>query len=92
MPPGKCKLCGNRRRELLRSHLTPAALYRMTQQQGDRGEAPVLVTRRTTVPTSRQVWAYLLRGRCEDRFNAGGENYVLSQVHNGEDFPLFRET
>lgn len=66
----------------------PAALYAMTREHGARISHPIMVTRATSVPTSRQIWAYLLCRECEHRFNVGGEQYAMTLVHNGTDFPL----
>jgi hypothetical protein len=66
----------------------PAALYRMTRLQGGTAGNPVMITRATAVPTSRQLWAHLLCSGCERRLHEGGEDYVMRQVHNGERFPL----
>lgn len=87
MPRGICKLC-RKRRQLVRSHLMPAALYAMTREPGSRTLNPIMVTRKTTVPTSQQIWAYLLCRECEHRFNVGGEAYVLTLVNDGTRFPL----
>jgi hypothetical protein len=87
MSHNKCKLCGKRRR-LVRSHLMPAALYAMSREVGARVPNPIMVTRLTSVSTSRQIWARLLCTECEHRFNVGGEHYVLTLVHEGTHFPL----
>jgi len=85
---GKCALCG-KRRVLRRSHLMPKSLYAMTRvQKGKIAENPILITQRLSVQSSKQVRAHLLCNECEDRFNKGGENYSLTQVHDGIDFPL----
>ena len=72
----------------MRSHLMPAALYAMSREPGARNPNPVMVTRVTEVPTSRQILAYLLCRQCENRFNVGGEQYVMGLVNNGTNFPL----
>lgn len=66
----------------------PAALYAMTRESGARVSNPIMVTRATTVPTSRQIWTHLLCRECEHHFNVRGEQYVLTLVHNGTNFPL----
>jgi hypothetical protein len=67
----------------------PRRLYGMTRHhQGQGGANPVLVTQTITLQSSKQVWSHLLCAECEDRLNKGGEQYALSQVHNGTDFPL----
>lgn len=72
----------------MRSHLMPAALYAMSHEPGARISAPIMVTRATSVPTSRQIWAHLLCRECEHRFNVGGEQYVMTLVNDGNQFPL----
>src|SRR5207342_2250884 len=49
---------------------------------------PIMITRATAVPISRQIWAYLLCRECEHRFNVGGEQYVMALVDAGTNFPL----
>src|ERR1700682_6172629 len=49
---------------------------------------PVMGTQRTSVSTLRQVRTYLLCAECEERFNSAGTNYAMTQVDNGEGFPL----
>jgi len=87
MNHNKCKLC-RKRRQLVRSHLMPAALYAMSREAGSRVSNPIMVTRETSVPTSRQIWAHLLCRECGERFNVGGEHYVLTLVYDGTHFPL----
>jgi len=86
---GKCGLC-LRQQDLQLSHLLPAALYRMTRDPDTnrKNRNPVLITRDITMTTSEQVREYFLCSECEQRFSAQGENYALSQVHNGKRFPL----
>ena len=83
----RCKLCRKRRR-LVRSHLMPAALYAMSREHEASISNPIMITRATSVPTSRQIWAHLLCRECEQRFNVGGEQYVMNLVNDGTQFPL----
>ncbi len=83
----KCKLCG-KRRTLRRSHLLPAALYKMMREPGSKVSNPIVISRATSVSTSKQIWAHLLCEECEHRFNIGGENYVMTQVYGNIRFPL----
>ncbi len=87
MSRGRCRLC-RKRRQLVRSHLMPAALYAMTRELGSAISHPILVTRATSVPTSRQIWTHLLCRECEHRFNVGGEQYVMGLVNDGTRFPF----
>jgi len=90
MPKGKCKLCLNPR-ELQKSHLLPAALYRMTLDPRDKNPNPVLTTRKVAVRTSKQLRDYVFCRECEQRFNDCGERCLISQVDNGRDFPLLNK-
>ncbi len=51
-------------------------------------DKPVVVGRKVTATTSKQVREYLLCTDCEARFNNGGERWILKQVWNGKNFPL----
>jgi hypothetical protein len=77
--PSQCGLCLSTR-ELQRSHLLPAALYRMLRQPaGGTDPNPVLITPSSSLTTSRQVSAPFLCTECEDRLSKNGERYVLAQ-------------
>jgi len=84
---GKCKLCLEGK-ELQESHLLPAALYKMMRSPGATNPHPIVVTRKVSVQSSKQVKAYLLCGDCEQRFNRNGEQWIIRQVYNGTSFPL----
>lgn len=75
MPLGKCALCLESR-ELRDSHFLPAGFYRI-MREGTPTENPVLVNKTSAFMSSAQVKAYLLCGECEQRFNQGGEDWVL---------------
>jgi len=87
MPVGKCGLC-LKSCELQRSHLLPSALYRMTRDPNLKNPNPVLITREITRTSSEQTRDYFLCAECEERFNTQGERYAMSQVRDGEIFPL----
>ena len=87
MPLARCKLCQKRKR-LQRSHLMPAALFKIMREPGTKVSNPIMITSETTVSTSKQLRTYLLCKECEHRFNVDGEGYVLTQVCNGIRFPL----
>lgn len=82
-----CKLC-LKPKPLVRSHLIPAAMYKYILDPGKANDKPVVVGRKITATTSKQVRDYLLCAECEDRFNKSGEGWVLGQVWNGKTFPL----
>lgn len=70
--------------ELQRSHLMPAALYRIVGS-GSNPKAPntILITRKTTRESSEQAWRHLLCRTCESRLNDNGERWVLHKCYRG---------
>jgi len=87
MPRGICKLC-LLAKDLQDSHLIPAAMYKYIRSPSKRNPNPVVVGRKVTATTSKQVTDYLLCAECEDLFNKNGENGTLKWVWNGKRFPL----
>jgi len=84
---GVCKLC-LKAKDLQNSHFIPAAMYKYARTPSHKNRNPVLVTRKRTTTTSKQVTDYVLCAACEDLFNKNGENWMLKQVWNGKRFPL----
>jgi hypothetical protein len=83
---GICKLC-RFDRELLRSHLIPAALYDYVRAEY---MSPVRVGDGVVVPTDRQVQDHLLCSSCEDLLNKGGESWVNPKLATtAQSFPLY---
>jgi eukaryotic-like serine/threonine-protein kinase len=82
MPVGKCKLC-LQTKDLQKSHLMPASLYKKTRNVNAQNPNPTLITKKGEVQTSRQIRDYLLCRECEQLFSKNGENYVMSQVAQG---------
>lgn len=72
-------LC-RRRAKLCRSHLFPAAAYRLLLRHA--GTNPVLVTKAAARSTSEQLAAYLLCPNCEQRFSAA-ERLPLHVCYRG---------
>src|SRR5438034_546836 len=66
----------------------PAAMYKCVLDRSRKNPNPVVVGRKVTATTSRQVTAYVLCAGCEDLFNKNGERWMLKQVWNGKQFPL----
>lgn len=88
MPTGICRLCGQNA-ELQDSHLLPKAFYKLAWAAGGRNPNPIVVTPKVALKTSRQVSDYLLCRDCEERFNKGGEKWIVENCWRGEtDFPL----
>jgi hypothetical protein len=81
---GRCKLC-LKTRSLCDSHLMPAALFRLLRSKTATPRDPLLITPSVTLTTSRQVSDYLLCVECENKFQAGGEVWILSHCFRGEE-------
>ena len=85
---GRCGLCRNVR-ELRDSHLLPAASYKLSRIESRSDPNPVVVSKRRSVTTSRQVSDYFLCSECEDKFSRNGERYVFHQcARRGGEFKL----
>jgi hypothetical protein len=83
---GVCKLC-RLDRELVRSHLIPAALYRYLE---DEHMSPVRVGNGFVIPTDRQTKDHLLCSSCEDVLSKGGESWAAPTLARmSRIFPLF---
>lgn len=87
MNTGICRLCGLEK-ELRESHFLPAALYKSLLQPAEENPHPYLMTPNKTIETSRQIKDFVLCADCEDRFNKGGEGWVLSHMAREGSFPL----
>jgi len=86
MPTGICKMC-LRARELLRSHLYPAALYDYCRTSDLR---PIKVGDGAVYSTDRQIQDHLLCAECEDILSASGETWVNPKLATWErTFPLY---
>ena len=72
---GRCGLC-LQPRNLQRSHLLPAALYKMLRDPSLNNPNPVLITKEITRTSSEQIRDYVLCAECEERFNAQGDVMV----------------
>jgi hypothetical protein len=79
---GLCELC-HKTDYLCRSHLLPAALFRLLRSTTVTPRDPLLITRHSTFQTSRQVAEYLLCVDCEARIRRGGEDWVLAHCYRG---------
>jgi hypothetical protein len=79
-----CALCGLPS-ELKDSHFLPAGFYRLLSDQS----APVIISPAGAAMSSAQARAHLLCDKCEQRFNRGGEDWVLRHAwHSSSNFPL----
>jgi hypothetical protein len=89
---GTCALC-LRHGELRRSHLLPAALYRIVGS-GSNPKNPntILITTDGSRESSKQAWLHLLCGVCEKRFCDYGERWVLQNCYRGRGRFRLRES
>jgi hypothetical protein len=74
-------------RDLVGSHLIPAALYRYVR---DEYMSPVRVGDGVVLPTDHQIQDDLLCSSCEDVLNKGGESWVVPKLATmAQTFPLY---
>src|SRR5206468_2073449 len=75
--------------QLLKSHLLPKALYRLARTADPTKPNPVFVTPKAAQITSNQLANHLLCRDCEERFNRGGETWVMAnRWHSETNFPI----
>ena len=87
MPEGTCKLC-LKTRILQDSHFMPKSSFKRLRDPKSQNPNPIVVTPKKTTKTSKQMKDYLLCAECEDRFNSGGESWMLKMIGHGKRFPL----
>ena len=87
MAVGICKLC-LQNKDLRKSHLVPAAMYKYARSPEAANPTTVKVDRQGAKPIARQVADYVLCSDCEQRLSKYGENWMMKQVWNGRSFPL----
>lgn len=74
-------------KDLVRSHLMPAAIYQYLQTAKHK---PIVVGDGALIPTDRQLQDHLLCQECEDILNDGGETWIIDKLARLEKaFPLF---
>ena len=90
MQIGRCELCHKPNKELQESHLLAAGFLRRLQSDGKGNRNPYLMSLNWVGQTSKQATQPLLCTECEDRFNAGGERWVIANGYNPQEdrFPL----
>src|SRR5678810_1070890 len=87
---GTCRLCLKSDAHLQNSHFIAAAFYKIGRALDSTFPHPVFVTPDVSVMTSEQTSEKLLCADCEQRFNRGGEDWILRQCWKTEaDFPLY---
>jgi hypothetical protein len=89
MPIGICRLCLTPAVELRDSHFMPAALYKIARDESSSNPHPGVVSKSVALSSPRQVSDYLLCAACEERFEQGGESWVIPRCwHDERTFPL----
>jgi hypothetical protein len=83
-PIGKCRLCHTPNVELIDSHLVASAAYKLLDREG----GCIAVNSVQGILKSKQWTDYLLCVACEERFNKGGEQWVMSNCYRGNKFRL----
>lgn len=74
--------------ELQDSHFLSAAIYAELRTQAHSNPNPVLITKRISMASSKQLKDYLLCNACEQRFSASGETWVIANMARSTGFPL----
>jgi hypothetical protein len=89
MPVGRCRLCLAQDVQLRDSHFMSAGFYKLARDESRANPNPVLINEEVSLLSSEQATAYVLCGECEERFNSGGETWVLKNCwHSEVDFQL----
>lgn len=88
MPVGYCPLCQFGGKELVDSHFFPAASYKPVYGKDLSVNEPMIVTNKRVIQSSRQITAHAFCSDCEDRFNKGGESWVIGKLATLSEFPL----
>jgi hypothetical protein len=83
-PIGTCRLCHSENLELRDSHLVLSAAYKVLEEAG----GCISVNTSNGVLKPNQWSAYLLCADCEERFNKGGEDWVLRNSWRRDKFKL----
>jgi hypothetical protein len=86
---GTCGLCRKGNVTLLDSHYIPAAIYKLHRSPQLQNANPIQVLDGTAYTSGKQVSDHFLCAECEDRFNRGGEAWVIPRLWRDEkSFPL----
>ena len=89
MEKGVCKLC-LQLGDLRDSHYLPKRLYAFGRAEELKNPNPVVISDTGAKQISDQLRGYVFCGDCEDRFNKGGEGWILGKIPQdyGAPFPL----
>ena len=75
-------------KDLVESHFMPGAAYKSLYAGGLPVNEPMVMTGKHIFQSSRQITTAALCRACEDRFNSGGETWMLDKLATLSAFPL----
>jgi hypothetical protein len=91
MKRGKCELC-HAVADLRDSHYLPKSGYKKTRATQLKNLNPVVLSGGEARQTSLQVRDYKFCGACEERFNKGGEAWILNHIPQNYGDPFWLHT
>jgi hypothetical protein len=91
MKRGKCELC-HAVDDLRDSHYLPKSGYKKMRASDLKNPNPVLLAGGKAQQSSLQVRDYKFCGACEERFNKGGEAWILSKIPPNYGDPFWLHT
>ena len=91
MKRGKCELC-RAVADLHDSHCLPKSGYKKMRGSDLKNPNPVVLTGGKAKQSSLQVRDYKFCGACEERFNQGGEAWILNKIPQNYGDPFWLHT
>jgi hypothetical protein len=91
MRKGKCELC-HAVGDLHDSHYLLKSGYKKMRATGLKNPNPVILSGGKAKQSSLQVRDYKFCGACEERFNKGGERWILSKIPKNYGDPFWLHT
>ncbi len=91
MKKGKCELC-HAVANLHDSHYMPKSGYKKMRATDLKNPNPVVLAGGKAKQSSLQVRDYKFCGECEERFNKGGERWILSKIPKNYGEPFWLHT
>ena len=81
---GNCRLCRKQGVMLHDSHFIPAAIYKISRSPQQKNPHPIMVSASASMVTPRQASDHLLCTDCEERFEQGGESWIIPRCWHDE--------
>lgn len=91
MKRGKCELC-RAVADLHDSHYLPKSGYKKMRASDLKNPNPVVLSGGKAKQSSLQVRDYKFCGTCEERFNKGGEAWILNKISQNYGDPFWLHT